>query len=66
MKLSRKDSLSREDAFFDVEEREEVPMRHELLLRKVSVGCAPLSQPYTSFQGFRVSQRDMMNCYEKT
>jgi hypothetical protein len=55
--LFRKDSLSREDAFFDVEEREEVPMRHELLLRKVSVGSAALSPPYTPFHGFRVSKR---------
>ncbi len=31
--LLRKDSLSREDAFFDVEEREEVPEGDEELLR---------------------------------
>ncbi len=31
--LLRKDSLSREDAFFDVEEREEVPEGDEELLQ---------------------------------
>ncbi len=48
--------------FFDVEEREEVPMRHELLLGKVSVGCAALHPSYGSFHGSRVTQRDMKYC----
>ena len=52
--LFRKDSLSREDAFFDVEEREEVPMGHKLL-RKELMGCAALHPSYGSFHGFRVS-----------
>ena len=38
----RKDSFSREDAFFDVEEHEEVPKRHESLPRKGLMGCASL------------------------
>jgi hypothetical protein len=55
MKLSRKDSLSREEAFFDVKEREEVPMRHELLLRKDLMGCASLHPSYESTGFFMVS-----------
>jgi hypothetical protein len=62
--LFRKDSLSREDAFFDVEEREEVPMGHKLL-RKELMGCAVLHPSYGSFHGFRVSLRDVKSCYEK-
>ncbi|MGO9529990.1 MAG: hypothetical protein ACLP2X_18475 [Syntrophobacteraceae bacterium] len=41
-------------------------MRHEELVRKVSVGFAALSPSYGPFHGFRVSRRDVSNCYEKT
>ena len=44
---------------------EEIPMGHELLSRKVSVGFAALSPPYTHFHGFRVSLGDVKNCYEE-
>ncbi|MGO9312085.1 MAG: hypothetical protein ACLQDI_05040 [Syntrophobacteraceae bacterium] len=53
-RLLRKDSLSREDAFFDVEEREEVPMRHEGLVRKDLMGCASLHPSYRSAPIIRV------------
>jgi hypothetical protein len=51
--VSRKDSLSREAAFFDVEEREKVPMRHEKLLRKVRRGWKPLLQIPGLFSWFQ-------------
>ncbi|MGO9371374.1 MAG: hypothetical protein ACLQBD_04640 [Syntrophobacteraceae bacterium] len=33
-----------------------------LLFRKISVGFAALSPPYTPFHGFRVSRRDIKSC----
>jgi hypothetical protein len=65
-KVFRKDSLSRGDAFFDIEERGEVPMGHKLPLRKDLMGCDTLHPSYGSFHGFRVSQRDVKRCSEKT
>jgi len=62
--LFRKDSLSREDAFFDVEEREEVPMRHELLFRKDLMGCASrLCRNCAKNGRFLAFSRSISQCY---
>ena len=56
--------FAREAAFFDVEEREEVPMRHELLFRKDLMGCASrLCRNCAKNGRFLAFSRSISQCY---